>query len=87
MFSNKNSLPSEHIEGPTKNETLEDQKEDNHEEFVVGMSKAFTLSIAYAARVGGVGTLTGTTPNMIMKTFADRLVLNSVLWLVFFLNK
>lgn len=36
------------------------------------MSKGFLLSIAYAANVGGVATLTGTTPNIIFKGFVDE---------------
>ena len=40
-----------------------------------------TLAIAYAANVGGIATLTGTGPNMIMKGHADEWVLytNSLL--------
>ena len=45
---------------------------DEMKDFLKDLSKALTLSVAFAARVGGVGTLTGTVPNMIMKAFADR---------------
>lgn len=41
------------------------------ERYLAGLAKAFTLAIAYAANVGGVGTSTGTTPNIVMKGFAD----------------
>ena len=45
--------------------------DEEHDKFLTGLAKAFTLSIAYAANVGGVGTSTGTTPNIVMKGFAD----------------
>ena len=37
------------------------------------MTKGFLLSVAYAANVGGVATLTGTPPNLILKGFVDEI--------------
>lgn len=57
--------------------TIEDavsKKEEDAEKFLAGLAKGFTLTIAYAANVGGVGTSTGTTPNIVMKGFADQYV-------------
>jgi di/tricarboxylate transporter len=34
--------------------------------------KAVTISIAYSANVGGMASLTGSAPNMIMKDYADK---------------
>lgn len=36
------------------------------------MCKALSLGIAYAANCGGVASLTGTNPNVIMKGVADK---------------
>lgn len=33
--------------------------------------RVLTLSVAYAANVGGIGTLTGTPPNLVLKNQVD----------------
>ncbi|KAJ8312066.1 hypothetical protein KUTeg_009439 [Tegillarca granosa] len=40
------------------------------------MAKGLSLSIAYSANVGGIGSLTGTAPNVVMKGFSDILYEN-----------
>ena len=49
----------------------ESDEDKDYDKFLTGLAKGFTLSLAYAANVGGVGTSTGTTPNIVMKGFAD----------------
>lgn len=39
------------------------------------MTKGFALCVAYAANVGGVATLTGTPPNLILQGQANEYVL------------
>lgn len=40
---------------------------------IARQAKAYTLTIAYGANIGGIATLTGTPPNLVMKNFADDL--------------
>ncbi|KAK7471714.1 hypothetical protein BaRGS_00035646 [Batillaria attramentaria] len=49
--------------------TADDKEEQRYERLCKGMS----LCICYAANCGGIATLTGTGPNLIMKAFADDL--------------
>lgn len=37
------------------------------------IAKAFALSVAYGANIGGIATLTGTPPNLVLKQQADKL--------------
>ncbi|XP_010216747.1 PREDICTED: solute carrier family 13 member 2 [Tinamus guttatus] len=47
--------------------------EENHKKFSKGMS----LSICYSSSIGGIATLTGTTPNLVLKGQVDELFPNN----------
>lgn len=36
------------------------------------LAKAFALSVAYGANIGGVATLTGSPPNLVFKQQTDK---------------
>lgn len=42
------------------------------DEEILRVSKAFALSVAYGANIGGIATLTGTPPNLVLKQQADK---------------
>ena len=46
------------------------KQDKDHSEFC----KCLALAIAYSANIGGMGTLTGTPPNLVFKNVADELV-------------
>ena len=48
----------------------ERDSEDSEKEFEQ-LAKTFALCVAYAANCGGIATLTGTPPNIILKGQAD----------------
>ena len=39
------------------------------------LCKALILAICYSANIGGISTLTGTTPNLVVKGYLDQYVL------------
>lgn len=53
---------------PESQEGREKEMEDRYERLTKGMS----LSVCYSASIGGTATLTGTTPNIILKGQIDK---------------
>ena len=62
----KDNDSSYHDDGRTPEQRARDLKR------YTSICKGMTLAVAYGANIGGTGTLTGTTPNIIMKDAADR---------------
>uniref|UniRef100_A0A8B9C192 Solute carrier family 13 member 2 n=1 Tax=Anser brachyrhynchus TaxID=132585 RepID=A0A8B9C192_9AVES len=66
----------------TENENLLDEKHKK-------LSKGLSLSICYSASIGGIATLTGTTPNLVLKGQVDELfpgngnIINFASWFSF----
>lgn len=54
-------------------EPKDEKEKKRREESIKKMSKGFALCVAYAANIGGVATLTGTPPNLILQGQADKL--------------
>ncbi|NXS56454.1 S13A2 protein, partial [Brachypteracias leptosomus] len=79
-------LGSSHVltveEDRRRNENLQ---EENHKKFCKGMS----LCICYSASIGGIATLTGTTPNLVLQGQVDELfpkngnIINFASWFSF----
>ena len=54
------------------------EKDDHSKKFKEGYHEAriqVLLAVAYSANTGGTGTLTGTTPNLILKAVMDEYVI------------
>ena len=51
-----------------------DKTEDDimQNEDAVKLIKGFCLSITYSASIGGTGSLVGTTPNLLLKGYYDK---------------
>ena len=47
-----------------------DVKARSHE--IHQLAKALSLAVAYAANIGGIATLTGSPPNLVLKQEADE---------------
>ncbi|CAG0896408.1 unnamed protein product [Darwinula stevensoni] len=86
---NELNLPS-CPDGSREKQYLEDE-EDEEVEFKEGYQEAriqVLLAVAYSAGLGGTGTLTGSTPNLLLKGFVDEIYgsdagLNYGSWLAF----
>ncbi|XP_025031925.1 solute carrier family 13 member 2 isoform X2 [Python bivittatus] len=81
----KGKVPEEQQQLGQKLQEDQIQLQQKHETFCKGMS----LAVCYSASIGGIATLTGTTPNLVMKGQMDELfcrnnnVVNFASWFTF----
>ena len=81
--SNQLNLPTNQINPPKVTPSVfvcssvviqhpEDSKEEDDDPHFKRLCTGMSLCICHAANCGGIATLTGTGPNLIMKAFADE---------------
>lgn len=68
FLSFSEGVPAEVCESTLEAELRRLKREQNYAKLTKGMS----LSVCYAASIGGTATLTGTTPNVILKGQIDE---------------
>ncbi|XP_063401360.1 Na(+)/citrate cotransporter-like [Mytilus trossulus] len=93
-YSENGEVGMKEVQIEVKEKQMKEQVHHNYSESkeYKNMCKAMTLCVAYAANIGGTGTLSGTGPNIIMQGQADLVFqrvgiessgINFVSWMIF----